>query len=119
MGFMEVEQITGKYLADTILQTLQFWNLGLENLRGQCFDGASSMSGAKSGCSVIIKQHAPLAVYTHCASHRLNLAIVSACKIQDFKNTETYLGEMARFFKFSPKGQQIEQLIYVIQKEMS
>ena len=83
LDFFEVEHITGKYLVDTIIKAIATWELGLENLRGQCFDGASSMSGAKSGCSAIIKQHAPLAMYTYCASHRLNLSIVSACKLQE------------------------------------
>ena len=69
--------------------------------------GASNMAGARSGCSAIIREKAPLAVYHHCAAHRLNLAIVSACKITAFKNTESYSGEMARFFKFSAKRQRL------------
>lgn len=46
-----------------------------------------------------------MAVYFHCAAHRLNLAVVSACKIQAFRNVEVYIGEIARFFAFSPKRQ--------------
>lgn len=65
------------------------------------------MAGAKSGCRSIIQQHAPVAVYTHCAAHRLNLAIVSACKIQAFKNCESCIGEIARYFKFSAKRQRL------------
>ena len=107
VGFIEVERITGKILAENILQALTSWDLRLENIRGQCYDGASNMSGARAGCSAIVKQHAPLAEYTHCASHRLNLAVLSACKIQSFRNTESYLGEIARFFKFSPKRQRL------------
>jgi len=38
------------------------------------------MAGARSGCKAIILQKAPMAVYTHCAAHQLNLAIVGACK---------------------------------------
>ena len=34
----------------------------------------------------------------------LNLAIVSACRVQAFKNTEAYIGEMARFFSYSATG---------------
>lgn len=115
VDFIEVERITGKNLADKILQALTSWDLRLENLTGQCYDGASNMSGARAGCSAVIKQHAPLAEYTHCASHRL---IVSACKIQSFKNTESYLGEIARFFKFSPKRQRLldRAIKYHVQK---
>ena len=84
-------------------------------MRGQCYDGAANMAGARSGCSAIIREKVPLAQYYHCAAHRLNLAIVSACKMEAFKNTESYIGEMARFFKFSSKRQQL--LDAAIQKE--
>ena len=36
-----------------------------------------------------------MATYVHCAAHRLNLAVVSACKIQVLKNVEAYIGEIA------------------------
>ncbi|XP_062512799.1 52 kDa repressor of the inhibitor of the protein kinase-like [Corticium candelabrum] len=76
-------------------------------MRGQCYDGASNMSGARSGCSAVIQQQAPKAAYFHCDAHRLNLAAVSACKIQAFVNVEAYIGESARFFAFSPKRQRL------------
>jgi hypothetical protein len=97
IDFIEVERITGKSLAENILQALTSWRLRHEDIRGQCYDGASNMSGARSGCSAIVKQHAPLAEYAHCASHRLNLAVVSACKMQAFRNTESYLGGFSSF----------------------
>ena len=65
------------------------------------------MSGAVAGCRSLIQQEAPKAVYFHCASHRLNLAIISACSVQAFKNTEAYIGEMARFFSYSAKRQRL------------
>lgn len=105
VGFVEVERITGKIIADTIIKSLNTWGLPLQHMRGQCYDGASNMSGARSGCSAIIRQVAPMALYHHCAAHRLNLAILSACKVTAFMNTESYIGEMARFFRFSAKRQ--------------
>lgn len=100
VDFIEVERIIGKALAEVILQHLSEWGLSLADLRGQCYDGASNMAGARSGCRTIIQQQAPKAIYIHCAAHRLNL---SACKIQVFRNCESYIGEIARFFKFSAK----------------
>ena len=73
-------------------------------MRGQCYDGASNMSGVRSDCSSIVQQQAPMSMYFHCAAHRLNLAVVSVCKIQAFKNVESYIGEIARFFAFSERG---------------
>ena len=65
------------------------------------------MSGARSGCRSIVQQQAPIAMYFHCAAHRLNLAVVSACKIQAFKNVTSYIGEIARFFAFLAKRQRL------------
>ena len=64
------------------------------------------MSGAKSGCKVLIQQKAPLALHTHCAANQLNLSIVAACSIQAFRNAEECIGEMAHFLKFTLKRQQ-------------
>ena len=107
VDFVEVERIIGQVLADAIVQSLATWGLSLAHLRGQYYDGASNMSGAVAGCKSIIQQQAPKAVYFHCAAHRLNLAIVSACSIQAFKNTEAYIGEIARFFNNSAKRQHL------------
>ncbi len=105
--YRSVERITGKSLADTILSWLYTVGLSPLDMRGQCYDGASNMSGARSGCSTLVRQQAPMATYVHCAAHRLNLAVVSACKIQVLKNVEACIGEIARFFAFSAKRQRL------------
>ena len=102
VDFIEIERITGSILAKAILQWLRSHKLPMANMCGQCYDRASNMSGAKSGCKTIIQKEAPLAMYFHCAAHRLNLAIVS-CSILPFKNAESCLGEIARFFSYSAK----------------
>ena len=63
IDFVEVERITGQVLADTILQCLAVWDLSLAHLRGQCYDGSSNMSGARSGCRTIVQQQTPMAIY--------------------------------------------------------
>jgi len=49
------------------------------HLRGQGYDGAANMSGQKSGVQKLIPDQQPKAMYTHCAGHSLNLAIVTSC----------------------------------------
>ena len=107
VAFVSVERITGKNIAAAILNWIQTVGLSPSDMRGQCYDGASNMSGERSGCSVVIQQQAPKVAYFHCAAHRLNLAVVSACKIQAFMNVEAYIREIARFFSFSPKRQRL------------
>ena len=65
------------------------------------------MAGARSGVKSVVQKAAPKAMYFHCAAHRLNLSVVSACGIQAFKNAESYVGEIARFFSFSAKRQRL------------
>ena len=65
------------------------------------------MAGVRSGCKAVVQAQSPKAIYIHCAAHRLNLAVVSACKIQAFQNTESCMGEMARFFRMSAKRQRL------------
>ena len=47
----------------------------------------------------------PLAFYTHCQSHQLNLCIVKACSIPQIRNASGIISEIAKFFNFSPKRQ--------------
>ena len=107
LDFVEVDRITGESLGEAILHWLHAHGLPASDMRGQCYDGASNMSGARSGCQAIVKQKAPKAIYFHCSAHRLNLAVVSACTIPAFKNAESYLGEIARFFGYSAKRQRL------------
>jgi len=52
-------------------------------------------------------KHHWLYTHTYCAAHQLNLAIIAACKIQVFRNTKSCIGEIAKFFKSSPKRQHL------------
>ena len=79
IDFLAVERITGEVLAEQILKYINSSCLSLSDLRGQCYDGGSNMSGARKGCRAIIQEQAPMATFVHC--HRLNLAVVSSCKI--------------------------------------
>ena len=54
--------------------------------KGQCYDGAGNMSGPCNGAAAIVRREYPKAIYTHCMAHRLNLSVVSACKMQNVRN---------------------------------
>ena len=44
------------------------------------------MAGEKEGMQGIIKEVAPLAFYTHCAGHKINLVIAHSCGITGVSN---------------------------------
>ena len=94
-------------LGEAILSWLKAHGVSPADMRGQCYDGASNMSGARSGVKAVVQEEAPKALYYHCAAHRLNLSVVSACSIQAFKNAKSYIGEIARFFSYSAKRQRL------------
>ena len=73
--------------------------------RGQGYDGASNMSSSSAGVQARIRQVSPLALYTHCHSHQLNLCIVKACSLPKIRNASGVVSEIAKFFNYSPKRQ--------------
>ena len=89
---------TGRVLSDKILSTLQTFNLDLRMLRGQGYDGAGNMAGKYSGTAALIQQQYPLAVYTHCAAHVLNLCIVKEMSIVPVRNMMGTLKDIYLFF---------------------
>eukprot|EP00112_Aurelia_sp_Birch-Aquarium-sp1_P019610 Seg4882.1 transcript_id=Seg4882.1/GoldUCD/mRNA.D3Y31 product="52 kDa repressor of the inhibitor of the protein kinase" protein_id=Seg4882.1/GoldUCD/D3Y31 len=57
--------------------------LDIKDCRGQCYDGAGKMAGKYSGVATRILQENNLALYTHCASHKLNICVAAAGKLQN------------------------------------
>lgn len=111
LEFVLVERITGKYLATTIIDVLNRHQIPLNLMRGQCYDGAANMSSDRCGVQKFIMEEAPMAPYTRCNSHALNLVIVHACKNTDITHTLTKMKEVCIFFKYSPKREGLLEAI--------
>ena len=105
LGFVTVERITGEALATALLSRLKDHNIDISFCRGQGYDGASNMSSSTVGVQARIREVAPLALYTHCHSHQLNICIVKACTIPHIRNAGGLVSEIAKFFNYSPKRQ--------------
>ena len=106
MAFHEcVTGVTGRAIADNILLKLSQWQLELEYLRGQAYDGAGAMAGKSKGAASYIVTKQRKALYTHCASHRLNLCVVKCCSIREINNMMESVDKILRFFNNSPKRQ--------------
>lgn len=105
LGFAECKSgVSGDAIAKNLVDILQNkWQLNLENLCGQAYDGAGAMAGRVRGVAARIMADYPKAVYTHCSSHVLNLCIVSSAKEADIRNMMDVAGCVARFFNNSPK----------------
>lgn len=80
IGLYQVESIEAESLHRVISDVFLRLNLAVSKVRGQCYDGASAMSGAKSGVAVRVQAEEPGAVFTHCYGHSLNLVCVDTIR---------------------------------------
>ena len=71
VGLYLVPSISSDMLVAVIKDTLLWFNLPLSKARGQCYDGASNMSGIRNGVAAQLCKEEPRAVYTHCYGHSL------------------------------------------------
>ena len=92
------EGLTGEALAKNIEDTLKEVGLPLANCRGQGYDGASAMSSMRKGVSGCILANNPKAIYVHCTSHRLNLAVAKACNIPAVSHMLSQAKRLVSFF---------------------
>ncbi len=76
LGFAECDSgVTGEALVGTIINSLENkWQLNVQKLCGQAYDGAGAMAGKNRVAARII----PKALYTHCSSHVLNLCVAQS-----------------------------------------
>jgi len=80
VGLYEVASTGAENIYAAITDVLLRLNLPISKVRGQCYDRAATMSGAKSGVVSRMCTAEPRAVFTHCYGHSLNLACSNAIK---------------------------------------
>ncbi|XP_035668943.1 52 kDa repressor of the inhibitor of the protein kinase-like [Branchiostoma floridae] len=103
LKFIQVDRITGRSIAEAILQFLRENGIPTRNMRGQGYDGASNMSSKSAGVQARIKEVAPQATYIHCNGHCLNLVISKSCALPQIRNVIDRLQDCCRYFLHSPK----------------
>ena len=108
LGLYEVQSTTADALVSVIKDIFQRCGLKFENLRAQCYDGASNMSGVYHGVAAQISSIEPTALYIHCFAHCLNLAVQdSVSSLPEIRNTMFNVHETATLVKGSPKRYEI------------
>ena len=99
VALLKLARVRAVDIADAITETLTNLGLSLDGLRGQSYDGASTMSGTKSGVQARIREKQPKAIYTHCAGHSFNLAVLSSCSIPSIRNCIDQIKSLTIFVK--------------------
>ena len=103
LDFVMATSTTGEHLAELLIETLNNAGINTMNMRAQGYDGAANMSGKYNGVQARILQIVPGAMYVHCKSHCLNLAIVHSCKDTSVRNVMSTVQEVAFSFDYSSK----------------
>ena len=95
-----------------ILESLSDSSISLDpnNIHGQAYDGASVMSSGKKEVQANIKEISPLALFTHCYAHCLNLSIAATCKLSEVRNMIGLINEAYLFLDNSLKRQKLFEL---------
>ena len=75
VGLYYLSVIDAQSIVDAIKDAFLRFQIPFPKLRGQCYDGCSTMAGARAGVAVKIQELEPRAVFTHCYGHALNLAV--------------------------------------------
>ena len=103
INFMHLER-NATMISRKILESLSDPSISLDpsNIRGQAYDGASVMRSGKEGVQAKIKDINPLALFTHCYAHCLNLSIATSCKLSEVRNLIGQINEAYLFLNNSP-----------------
>ncbi|KAK9666171.1 hypothetical protein RND81_14G166300 [Saponaria officinalis] len=67
-------------LKDEISKVLAQYDLQVENIHGQGYDGANNMRGQFNGLQALFLRECHYAYYVHCFAHRLQLSLNAAAK---------------------------------------
>ena len=84
LGFVHCnEGRSDEAISRKIVETLKTLGLYINMCHGQVYDRAGNMAGKIKGAAARIDQGNPQALYVHCGSHPINIAVAAACSIQD------------------------------------
>ena len=104
LGYYELPNIQSDTIVAAIKDSMISFEVPLQNLRGQTYDGASNMMGKNSGVAQQILKEQPKALSTHCRGYSLSLSIKAANKQCRILNDVMGTGVL---IKFSPKREKM------------
>lgn len=104
LGLYSLSTADAKSIVNVMKDSFLRFQIPWTKLRGQCYDGCSTMAGAKAGVAARIEELEPRAVFTHCYGHALNLGVSDTIKHSTaMKDCLDTCFEVIKLIKFSPK----------------
>jgi hypothetical protein len=77
---VHVKHTTALTLKNKICNVISRYDLPIENIRGQGYDGTSNMHGEWNGLQALFLIECSYSYYVHCFAHKLQLALVAASR---------------------------------------
>ena len=115
LGFCVVDRPNAENLFQILKDTLAKHDLSISNVIGQCYDGASTMSGKYHGVQPLLKDEVPKAIYVHCYGHCLNLVLTDAVKRN--KTARNFFGTLESLYCFLRLSNCRNALFHKLQQE--
>ena len=108
LEYVKCPNIRGTTIADLIIKALDDVGLNIEKCRAKPYDGAGIVAGKQQEPvnQLKVKPSNENAMYSHCASYELNLALSKSSKVSDIYNMVCLLQALGKFFVNSPKRKQ-------------
>lgn len=103
IGIHSVDSIKSDTLVAVLREAMLRMILPIQYCRGQCYDGAANMAGAKSGVAAQISKEESCSIFIHCYGHALNLVAADCIKTNRILcDAIDVTFEMSKLIKFSP-----------------
>ena len=96
LKFVNCSKKTGSDIADLILDTLAAHKIPISFCRGQGYDNGANMAGKYNGAQAHIVKSNPLAIFSPCACHSLNLCGSHAAEC--CPEVQTFFGTIQKLY---------------------
>lgn len=111
-----LKNLNAESLTFHLTTNLKKIGLDLSDCVGQCYDGASVMSGKVNGVQARIKNLAPHATYVHCHAHRLNLALVDT--LDDIIKTRDFFIVVQNLYNYIANSSPRHEKLVAVQQRL-
>ena len=99
LGFSDMHELDAGAITDKIVSMLDKRGINIKQCIAQCYDGASVMSGKRSGVQARFREIVGSGcIYIHCYAHRLNLVVVDTAR--GIKEVDNFFGLMQAVYSF-------------------
>lgn len=100
IALARVADMSGSALSDIVFDRLVRLGVVMNRIVGQCYDGASNMSGIYNGLQEKLRQKGAFrALFVHCWAHKLELVLADAMKkFQAFASMLHTIGDVRECF---------------------